>query len=115
MMEMIRPILELTVIIPGMLLAYLPVKECLKQAPVKLAFVAYPAAFGTQPVRRHNLLYVSVSCQITVGSCIDASYADLPQNPSDFHLEIQQYLSGSLCRFCVCEQSVPCSKRYYDF
>ena len=37
MMEMIRPILELTVIIPGMLLAYLPVNECLKQAPVKLA------------------------------------------------------------------------------
>lgn len=31
MMEMIRPILELTVIIPGMLLAYLPVKECLKK------------------------------------------------------------------------------------
>ena len=42
MMEMIRPILELTVIIPGMLLAYLPVKECLKQAPVKLALWLTP-------------------------------------------------------------------------
>ena len=39
---MIRPILELTVIIPGMLLAYLPVKECLKQAPVKLALWLTP-------------------------------------------------------------------------
>ena len=31
-----RPILEIAVIIPGMLLAYLPVKTCLRQAPFKL-------------------------------------------------------------------------------
>ena len=34
---MLRPILELTVIIPGLLLAYLPVKTYLKQPPLKLA------------------------------------------------------------------------------
>lgn len=34
---MLRPTLELTVIIPGILLAYLPVKTYLKQQPLKLA------------------------------------------------------------------------------
>ena len=32
MSEIMRPILEIAVIIPGMLLAYLPVKACLRQA-----------------------------------------------------------------------------------
>ena len=36
MSEIMRPILEIAVIIPGMLLAYLPVKACLRQAPFKL-------------------------------------------------------------------------------
>ena len=43
---MICPILELTVIIPGMLLAYLPVKACLKQAPFKLALWLFPVLLG---------------------------------------------------------------------
>ena len=46
MIEMICPILELTVIIPGMLLAYLPVKACLKQAPFKLALWLFPVLLG---------------------------------------------------------------------
>ena len=32
MSEIMRPILEIAVIIPGMLLAYLPVKACLRQS-----------------------------------------------------------------------------------
>lgn len=38
MSEIMRPILEIAVIIPGMLLAYLPVKTCLRQAPLNLDY-----------------------------------------------------------------------------
>lgn len=37
MENILRPILEISVIIPGILLAYLPVNSYLKQSPVKLA------------------------------------------------------------------------------
>ena len=46
MIEMICPMLELTVIIPGMLLAYLPVKSCMKQAPFKLILWLFPLLLG---------------------------------------------------------------------
>ena len=36
MADILRPVLELSVIIPGILLAYLPVKSYLKQTPFKL-------------------------------------------------------------------------------
>ena len=42
MSEIMRPILEIAVIIPGMLLAYLPVKTCLRQAPFKLGLWMFP-------------------------------------------------------------------------
>ena len=41
-----RPILEIAVIIPGMLLAYLPVKACLRQAPFKLGLWMFPLLLG---------------------------------------------------------------------
>ena len=37
MKDLIRPVLEFTVILPGILLAFLPVKPYLKQAPLRLA------------------------------------------------------------------------------
>lgn len=47
MSEIMRPILEIAVIIPGMLLAYLPVKTCLRQAPFKLGLWMFPLLLGT--------------------------------------------------------------------
>ena len=35
MTDILRPVLELSVIIPGILLAYLPVKNYLRQTPLK--------------------------------------------------------------------------------
>ena len=35
MTDILRPVLELSVIIPGILLAYLPVKSYLRQTPLK--------------------------------------------------------------------------------
>ena len=42
MTEMIRPVLELTVILPGMLLACLPVKNYMKQTPLKYGLWLFP-------------------------------------------------------------------------
>ena len=41
-----RPILEIAVIIPGMLLAYLSVKACLRQTPFKLVLWMFPLLLG---------------------------------------------------------------------
>ena len=46
MIEMMRPILEIVVIIPGMLLAYLPVKAYLRQTPFKLVLWMFPLLLG---------------------------------------------------------------------
>ncbi len=42
MTDIIRPILELTVVVPGMLLAYLPMKNHLRLKPLKLALILIP-------------------------------------------------------------------------
>ena len=77
MSEIMRPILEIAVIIPGMLLAYLPVKACLRQAPFKLGLMDVSAAFGNQPVRRYCLLLFSDYDYFVFDSCIAVSHAAL--------------------------------------
>ena len=44
--EVLRPILELTVVIPSLLLAYFPVKSYLKQPAGRLAAWLIPAMLG---------------------------------------------------------------------
>ena len=46
MREVLCPILELTVVIPGLLLAYFPVKSYLKQPADKLAAWLTPVMLG---------------------------------------------------------------------
>ena len=46
MREVLRPILELTVVIPGLLLAYFPVKSYLKQSVGRLAAWLTPMMLG---------------------------------------------------------------------
>lgn len=47
MTDILRPVLELFVIIPGILLAYLPVKNYLRQTPLKLTAWLLPLFLGT--------------------------------------------------------------------
>ena len=42
--EFLRPVLELMVLLPGMLLAYLPMKQYLRMRPAVLTAVAVPLA-----------------------------------------------------------------------
>ena len=53
MKDILRPILELSVVLPGLLLAYFPVKSYLKQSPGKLAARLLPlmAALCMLPLR----------------------------------------------------------------
>ena len=46
MKDVLRPILELTVVFPGLLLAYFPVRSYLKQSSAKLAVWEVPLLFG---------------------------------------------------------------------
>ena len=46
MKDLLRPILELTVVFPGLLLAYFPVRSYLKQPPARLAAWAVPLLLG---------------------------------------------------------------------
>ena len=46
MTDILRPVLELFVIIPGILLAYLPVKNYLRQTPLKLTAWLFPLLLG---------------------------------------------------------------------
>ena len=46
MKDILRPILELSVVLPGLLLAYFPVKSYLKQSPGKLAARILPLMAG---------------------------------------------------------------------
>ena len=46
MTDILRPVLELSVIIPGILLAYLPVKSYLRQTPLKLTAWLLPILLG---------------------------------------------------------------------
>ena len=46
MKDILRPVLELTVVFPGLLLAYFPVSSYLKLSPAKLAAGAVPLLLG---------------------------------------------------------------------
>ena len=46
MNQFLRPFLELTVILPGMFLAYLPVSSYLRQKPLKLTAWLFPLLLG---------------------------------------------------------------------
>ena len=50
MKDILRPILELSVVLPGLLLAYFPVKSYLKQSPGKLAARILPLRAGSSAI-----------------------------------------------------------------
>ncbi len=56
MKDVLRPILELTVILPGLLLSYFPVKSYLKKSPGGLAAWVLPLLAGFLYRRRTHLL-----------------------------------------------------------
>lgn len=76
MNAILSPTLELTVLLPGMLLAYLPVIPCLKQSPRRLGCMARPTAPCPLYFGRHALLCTGMSdtpgAFCPVAACHDA-------------------------------------------
>lgn len=77
MTDILRPVLELSVIIPGILLSYLPVKSYLRQTPLKLNSVASSSSSGNLYFRRSSLLCLPLSHQMDPVSSAACYYAYL--------------------------------------
>ena len=108
-MELLRPILELGVVIPGMLLACFPVKSSLKQPLSKL--VLWLAAYAALCRRRRDVLCAPHA------NCADACRPNLAckhvlyKNAPDFALEIRNDCVVRLCGICLYQQPLPGNQR----
>ena len=107
MTDILRPVLELSVIIPGILLAYLPVKSYLRQTPLKHDSMASSSSSGNLYFGRSGLLCPANSHQMVPVSSAACDYAHLSQNTENLYLEICQYFSCSLRSFYMCQKFVP--------
>lgn len=109
--KMLRPILELTVIIPGLLLAYLPVRTYLRQPLHKLAVWLLPLLAGFC-VSGGVLCYTLQITTLPVLFSAAGSYGCLPQDSSGHHLEIRQYFPGCVRGVRLRQQSVQGIQRH---
>ncbi len=103
-MELLRPILELGVVIPGMLLAYFPVKSSLKQPLSKLVLWLAPLLTLLLCRRRRDVLCAPhANCANTCSPNLACS-RDLHKNAPDFALEIRNDCVVRLCGICLYQQ-----------
>ena len=104
MNQFLRPFLELTVILPGMFLAYLPVSSYLRQKPLKLTAWLFPLLLGLCisggfcPVSFKFQRYPFFSSAATAP-------VSLSQDASDLHLEVRQYFLA-VCAVFACINSL---------
>ena len=103
MKDILRPMLELFVALPGLLLAYFPVKSYLKQSPRNLAALLLPLMAGLGRRRRARLL--SASHFYCFCPCGYHAACDCPvyQNAPDIPLEIQNDRAVDLRGICLPE------------
>ena len=107
MTDILRPVLELSVIIPGILLAYLPVKSYLRQTPLKLTAWLLPLLLGI------CILGGAVCCALQIPTrwflfpLLPVIMLIYSQNAENLCLEICQYFSCSLRSFYMCQKFVP--------
>ncbi len=94
MKDILRPILELLVVLPGLLLGYFPVKTYLKQSPGRACLLSASCFHGPCP-------------------CGGRAGCDLPVYQNAYHLplEIRHDCAVRLRGVRVREQPVPCRQR----
>lgn len=114
MNQFLRPFLELTVILPGMFLAYLPVSSYLRQKPSETDSLAFSPASGALYFRRFSVLFLSNFNATRSFSSAATAPVSLSQDTSDLHLEVRQYFSGCLRGFCLHQQPFPGGKCHYN-
>ena len=112
-MELLRPILELGVVIPGIFACLLPGKIQFKAPAVKACFVACPVACAALCRRRRDVLCAPHA------NCADACRPnlacsrDLHKNAPDFALEIWNDCVVRLCGICLYQQPCKSAQRRY--
>ena len=96
MKDILRPMLELFVALPGLLLAYFPVKSYLKQSPRKLAAWLLPLMVGLSVGGSHFYCFCP---------CGYHAACDCPvyQNAPDIPLEIRNDRAVDLRGICLPE------------
>lgn len=105
MKDLIRPVLEFTVILPGILLAFLPVKPYLKQAPLRLAAWLLPLLLAV-------CIFSGVLCFVLQLPTAPLLFLLLPFVMLLYHkaLHIQFWKSGSIflavCAVFACVNSL---------
>ena len=111
MNAILGPTLELTVLLPGMLLAYLPVIPCLKQSPRRLA--AWLAPLLLALCIAGGMLCRALECPTR-----PVLFALLLPAMMLYHKTLRislwksgQYLSGGLCGLCLRQQLLPRDQR----
>ena len=107
MKDVLRPVLELTVVFPGLLLAYFPVGSYLKLPPAKLAAGAVPLLLGLCLGGGLLCYHFGISTAFSVLLITLTATFFVSQNAADLSLEIRNHRACGLRGICVPEQPVP--------
>ena len=102
MKDVLRPILELTVVFPGLLLAYFPVRSYLKQSSAKLAVWEVPLLFGLCLGGGLLCYHFGISTAFSV-LLITLTAIFLYRRTLRLSLEIRDHRAGGLRGICVPE------------
>ena len=102
MKDVLRPILELTVVFPGLLLAYFPVRSYLKQPSAKLAVWEVPLLFGLCLGGGLFCYHFGLSTAFPL-LLITIDNFPVSQNAAALSLEIRDHRAGGLRGICVPE------------
>lgn len=97
MINILRPVLELTVVIPGLLLAYLPLNSSLRYSDTETLWLASFTLSGAVYCRRIFLLSCKDFFRTFPADPDNRCNSHLYDISSGFHLEIRQYFSGGVC------------------
>lgn len=106
MKDVLRPVLELTVVFPGLLLAYFPVGSYLKLPPAKLAAGAVPLLLGLCLGGGLFCYHFGLSTAFPL-LLITIVTIFLYLKTLRLSLEIRDHRAGGLRGICVPEQPVP--------
>ena len=107
MTDILHPVLELSIIIPGILLAYLPVKSYLRLSPLKLTAWLLPLLLGICILGGAVCYALHLPTRWVLFPLLPVIILIYHKTLKISGLEIRQYFSGSLRSFCMCQQPVP--------
>ncbi len=103
MKDVLRPILELTVVFPGLLLAYFPVRSYLKQSSAKLAVWEVPLLFGLCLGGGLFCYHFGLSTAFPLLLITIVAIFLYLRNAAALSLEIRDHRAGGLRGICVPE------------